>query len=264
MLDSNPNSKISLEDLLRVKRAERPSAEFWQNFERELRQKQLTALVQKRRWWHTLPAVFNRRVYLPAGAAAVVALSVMGIRYSAPIASVQTQPQADAIAQADQSIEMLPTTEIASWSRPAVAESEPAADRSEAAPAVIGARFDRDATPNVGLLPVALPASVADAPSTRTIAANLADLEETEPDLVSAILGNRVAPSAPEVQTVGFSEDSVPRKHRLVARYAERLLDPNPKAPAPTRERLARKLGDDLVGSFGRVAVEQGAVSVRF
>ena len=54
------NSKVTIEDLLRLKRAERPGPEFWVNFEQELRQKQLTALVQKRRWWHELPVLLLR------------------------------------------------------------------------------------------------------------------------------------------------------------------------------------------------------------
>ena len=45
---------VSLEDLLRLKRAERPPAEFWQDFDRQLRAKQLAALVQSRPWWQEI------------------------------------------------------------------------------------------------------------------------------------------------------------------------------------------------------------------
>jgi len=44
----NPPSRVTLEDLLCLKRAERPPPEFWSEFERELRQKQLAALVERR------------------------------------------------------------------------------------------------------------------------------------------------------------------------------------------------------------------------
>src|SRR5258708_34553826 len=70
-LDQRP--QVTIEDLLRLKRAERPAAEVWTNFERELRQKQLTALLEKRPWWQELPQLLARRAYLPVGAAALLA-----------------------------------------------------------------------------------------------------------------------------------------------------------------------------------------------
>ena len=74
---------VSLEDLLRLKRAERPSAEFWPQFERELRAKQLAALVVRRPWWRTLPTralVGFSRYHLPLGATAVLALTFLSVR----------------------------------------------------------------------------------------------------------------------------------------------------------------------------------------
>ncbi|MEO7600304.1 MAG: hypothetical protein ABIV50_15325, partial [Opitutus sp.] len=47
-------TKVSVEDLLRVKRAEQPPVEFWADFERDLRAKQLAAIVEPRRWWAPL------------------------------------------------------------------------------------------------------------------------------------------------------------------------------------------------------------------
>ena len=105
MPNSDPKSKISLEDLLRLKRAEKPSPEFWSNFERELHQKQLTALVKKRHWWHDVPALLGRRVYLPAGAAAVVAFTLVGVRYTATTRVVEIPNTASQIASADPAIE---------------------------------------------------------------------------------------------------------------------------------------------------------------
>ncbi|MSU70225.1 MAG: hypothetical protein EXS39_05530 [Opitutaceae bacterium] len=74
--------KISIEDLLRVKRAERPPAEFWVRFERELRAKQLAAIMEKHAWWHAFPRAFARvsRLHLPLGATAVLAVTVLTIR----------------------------------------------------------------------------------------------------------------------------------------------------------------------------------------
>jgi len=73
----------TLEDLIRLKRAERPPTEFWSEFDRELRAKQLSALVQKHPWWQTLPtASFHAllRFRLPLGAAAVFAITFVSFR----------------------------------------------------------------------------------------------------------------------------------------------------------------------------------------
>jgi hypothetical protein len=74
----NPESKrpIEIEDLLRLKRGERPPAEFWAEFDRQLRAKQLAALVGKRPWWRRVPALFTgfSRYHLPLGAAAILAV----------------------------------------------------------------------------------------------------------------------------------------------------------------------------------------------
>lgn len=73
---------IAIEDLLRLKRAERPPAEFWARFDRELRAKQLSALVAKRPWWQRLPRAFSGfgRYALPLGAAAVLTVTFVSLR----------------------------------------------------------------------------------------------------------------------------------------------------------------------------------------
>src|SRR3954465_9223242 len=81
-LKQRPN--VTVEDLLRLKRAERPDVEFWTKFERELRQKQLTALMEKRPWWQELPQFLARRAYLPVGATAVLAFTLVSVKYYAP------------------------------------------------------------------------------------------------------------------------------------------------------------------------------------
>ena len=73
---------VAIEDLLRLKRAERPPAEFWARFDRELRAKQLSALVAKRPWWQRLPRAFTGlgRYSLPLGAAAVLTVTFVSLR----------------------------------------------------------------------------------------------------------------------------------------------------------------------------------------
>lgn len=78
--------KVTIEDLLRIKRAERPPADFWAKFERDLRAKQLAAIVAKRPWWHAIPRVLTSvaRLRLPLGATAVLALTFVAMRHQAP------------------------------------------------------------------------------------------------------------------------------------------------------------------------------------
>ena len=76
-----PSSRPSLDDLLRFKRAERPAPEFWAEFDRGLRQKQLAALMKRPKGWARVRPAFARslRWVVPATAAAAVALVVIQV-----------------------------------------------------------------------------------------------------------------------------------------------------------------------------------------
>jgi hypothetical protein len=45
-----PEAEERLSQLLRMKRQERPDADFWNKFDEELRSKQLSALVRTQSW----------------------------------------------------------------------------------------------------------------------------------------------------------------------------------------------------------------------
>lgn len=79
----------TLEDLLRFKQAERPSPEFWAEFDRGLRQKQLAALMKRPQGWARFrPALLiGLRWAVPASAAAAVALVVVQMSWG-PAATV--------------------------------------------------------------------------------------------------------------------------------------------------------------------------------
>ena len=74
-----PPPRPTLEDLLRFKRAERPPPEFWAEFDRGLRQKQLAALMKRPQGWARVrPVVISGlRWAVPATAAAAVALVIL-------------------------------------------------------------------------------------------------------------------------------------------------------------------------------------------
>jgi hypothetical protein len=77
MVDGNNinNRQISLEQLLRVKRTERPEPEFWDQFDHELRQKQLSALVHAQPWFvrlgRSISLIARRSAPVTAAAAAI-------------------------------------------------------------------------------------------------------------------------------------------------------------------------------------------------
>ncbi|HZZ21007.1 MAG TPA: hypothetical protein VFE25_16660 [Opitutaceae bacterium] len=82
-MNEDSRKKITVEDLLRLKKAERPPEDFWVKFDAEIRAKQLSAIVSKRPWWAGLTRSFTivRSLQLPLGAAAAVALTYAGVRY---------------------------------------------------------------------------------------------------------------------------------------------------------------------------------------
>jgi hypothetical protein len=83
-------TKVALEDLFQIKRAERPPAEFWPRFEQELRAKQLAAIVDTRPWWRSFSTKKTFvRLCVPLGAAAVVAMTFSSLR----VASVKSAPR---------------------------------------------------------------------------------------------------------------------------------------------------------------------------
>jgi hypothetical protein len=103
------DSKITVEDLLRLKRAERPKPDFWAAFEAEIRVKQLSAIVSKRPWWDRFSKVFAvvNRHQVSFGAAAAFAMAFAGFRF------VSAHPEAARVPQASAPV---PTTAIATVS----------------------------------------------------------------------------------------------------------------------------------------------------
>lgn len=274
MPDSPQRSKVSLEDLLRLKRAERPAPEFWNNFERELRQKQLAALLEKRPWWQEVPHLLVRRSYLPIGATAILAFSLVTIKYYMPVQLTQAEVPPAGFAPTG----YLPGTPSAVAVTPPV--SSPLVNRNDqAAP-----RLD-DRTPVTAMvaempavtaraevqMPVMVPPPAEETPSARSIAANLAHLEQSEPELVNAVVGNRLSSPA-RVQTASLQvadlaslPTSASRRSRILAQYSDRQLGPEPTAPEIVRERLVRRLGDpEITDRISRLGLRGDAVSLKF
>ena len=83
MADSNHSHAqyVKVEDLLRLKRAERPGEVFWNTFDRELHQRMLQTLVKKDPWYvQVLRGVSGRIAQTAAVGAAAVFLALMVMR----------------------------------------------------------------------------------------------------------------------------------------------------------------------------------------
>lgn len=258
---------VTLEDLLRIKRAERPPAEFWDRFDRELRLKELAAIVEPRPWWASFIRVGARisRYQLPIGAAAILALSFVTVR----------EYRTSDYAPSDLAV---PT---ASESVTAVSEAAPTETVADAAP--------RSSTvsvaPAMAVVPVAnvgehshtaplqsqMPTlSDEPSPSARAIAANLAVVQATDPRLVENVF-------AANVRTVEMRRPvSDPLTHMRVGMLADsrsaRLLTTALPLAANARattldsnDRLVRHLTEDqLYDRVSRIDGDANRLVIKF
>jgi hypothetical protein len=271
MSNSDRQSKVTIEDLLHLKKSERPSADFWAGFERELRQKQLSALVEKRAWWHDLPRFFARRAYLPIGATAVLTFTLISVKYYTPLHVAQgdgaTAIPLAALNNAGENGSALASSVPVSSPLVNRAESQPAVT-VEHAPVIASVQTVSEVAPE---MPAKVESLGVNSPSARSIAANFARLEQSEPELINSVLGSRLsspsrvqASSAPVVELASLQVNGA-RRSRLVARYNDRQPNAELVAPDAVRERLSRKLGDsDYNDHFSRIGLKGDKFSVRF
>lgn len=105
--------EVKVEDLFRLKRAERPDAAFWDNFDRELHQRMLQTLVKKDPWpIQVLRGLTGRIAQTVAVGAAAVFVAMLSLR---PALVDKTNPESDQSVQgvelAEQSASLSDTLE---------------------------------------------------------------------------------------------------------------------------------------------------------
>lgn len=261
MPNSDHRAKATIEDLLHLKRAEQPDAAFWSNFDRELRQKQLTALLEKRPWWQTVPQLLARRAYLPIGATAILAFTLVSIKYYAPVQVVQADRIPVGTNATPSHFDAAPSHQMASApvSSPLVNRNDPAS---------------KELTADTVTLATSQPATTDEmSPSARSIAANLAHLEQSEPELVNSVMGNHLSSPArvretpsPAMELASLSSSSGSTRSRLLAHYNDRQASsPEPVTTDAVRERIARRLADtDYTERFSRIGLKGDQVSLKF
>jgi hypothetical protein len=269
MRPSEPRPKITIEDLLQLKRSERPSPEFWSKFERELHQKQLAALVQRRAWWQSLPQLLTRRAYIPVGATAVLAFTLISVRYSTTSATTaRVEEQTDIPVSVTHHVAAVPAP-VAVAPAPAEPVELPKIDdrTAVAANATLSEQLPEHAT---HLAPWSAPMQP-DTPSAATIAATIATLEQTQPELANVVLGGRV-PSGNHLETAVARTAELAgvaavtsKRGRLLAQFNDRHFTPEPQAPEVLRERLARRMASEEINDrFSRVDYQADRVLVKF
>lgn len=284
-MKSDQKNQITLEDLLRLKRAERPPAEFWPEFERELRAKQLAALVTRRPWWRTLPQrafAGLARYHLPLGATAVLALTFISVREyqtAAPERSLVPNAGASSVAATSASAE----TEVAAVNSGAIVLSLPARGEFSAMSAPVDEIASTEAVEERATEPQALAGNVSamnalvgvavgverdESPSARSIAGNFTAVQTTEGQFNRSLLDNqrgfetRVMPA----RAVDPLAQMTPPSQARRARYLGKALPASAATTAPagrSSERLANRISDDrLYDSVSRYAFGGDRVSL--
>ena len=233
---------IEIEDLLRLKRIERPRAEFWPEFERQLRTKQLAALVAKRPWWDRLPSAFAglSRYRLPLGAAAILGVSFLS--FGDRLGNSDT----DGIVSRD-------PNPVASVEQPSAA-SEVLAARSD--PAVESASVAQGSAPTLVM------------PESATVAVAATEGTFTLPmaDTVAKIDAGLHRFGSVETRMLGasVSSDSVPSRSLLGSSFESRITPPRQTVDpfqkiTPPAERMKSKLTTALVA---RASLEVSSTTI--
>jgi hypothetical protein len=270
--DTDP--KITIEDLIRLKRSERPPAEFWATFEAEIRAKQLSAIVIRRPWWDGLSRVFAilNRHQLAFGATAAVALAWMGVEYTGSRRMVAGAPQTHAasvqaaVAVAAAPAPVVPVAERTVARVQEVEVSAPAASHAER-PVV-------EATAShLTQVPVAVAVdSPSKSPFADGFAITLADYREQSPDVASrsvfgsdrefepVLAASRQVPSEPLAQMDPTEE----RRERLLAPALPAYSSVSSRALASDWMRQRSSSDERMYESMDRASSDQALVGFRF
>lgn len=281
------NRPVAIEDLLRLKRAERPPAEFWGEFDRKLREKQLAALVAKRPWWQRLPQVMPTlaRYRLVLGGTAVAAIALVAIRDEPAALLLEAVEPANAI----ETVALAPVLEPAAGATfAAVDDLVPATSDQDVAvvATVLHSTFevaDAEAPSVEAVVLDNFPRVVAlgggagalggkareDSPSARHIAANLAQLRDQDQMAANRVLVGangfeaRVMPARTAVDPLQqMTPPGESRRARLLtAMVATAALE----ASSRSTERAANRFAEEGVFDQGhRFGARGDRVQVKF
>lgn len=261
---SQPRSKITVEDLLRLKRAERPSEEFWSEFDRQLRVKQLSAIVNRQPWWRTFPRSFAAtvsRYHVPMGAAAVVALTLITVRQYHKTDATASVKEAEAGTVKMESVAVLSASPSADAKTLAPVENAPvvaAVGESSGELKQVSVSAQSDGVSEHAEVMASLPID-----AIRVAVAN--SMEETLPlateEPVQLAATTKPSEQDPLAQVAGPREV---RRSRLLAYNV--AMDPRQnEGVVHSRERITSRLNEQaLYDSISRLGVNGDSLSIKF
>jgi len=280
---------VTVEDLLRLKRAERPAAEFWSQFDDALRAKQLAAIVERRPWWRIEfrgVAAGLARLRVPVGLAAVAVLSFVTVQqFRAPTNLASEAPVNDAdvaggtvVSVNGGAVVAVTTTDpnLVNAALEAVVDADNAV-----APALASAEVRSSAGAAVTSLSLAAAAASpvseeSGALATVGLASNLRSLRAsgfTGLDstgvamLELGTLRSSARAASVEEPLARVTSPTESRRERLAALVAPASKKSLSSAGSPdrVRERMISRLSEDeLYSSVSRLGVERGGLRVSF
>ncbi|HXA79757.1 MAG TPA: hypothetical protein VNV14_00685 [Opitutaceae bacterium] len=267
-----PPDKVTLEDLLRLKRAERPPAEFWAQFDRELQAKQLAALVGKKRWWHSAARTLARFSYLPLGATAALAFAIMvAHQYISPVAEIASSRKVPAAVAKIAPAPAALRTEVAALA-PSPAVTLPEKTNSTTVASVSPANYQaapaaiRTLPTTVTWLPDTLQATDATSLSEHSISVSFADERFASPrpasnlESMGEVKARRTADPLAQVSSPTETQHA-----RLLAALTDVRLVSAVDPVTLMHQRLATRMGDDgLADDAGRFDASGNSVSLKF
>lgn len=264
-------TQVTIEDLLRLKRAERPPAEFWSEFDRAMRVKQLAAIVEPRPWWAPFIRLGSRvaRYQLPVGAAAVLAVTFVTLREyqaTAPAPEIIERPASAVALRVD--APGVPVMASEAPSSAAVASAPVPVERA-AVPVITQVEVASvGRASHVVPLSVSTPQVAEPTPSARYIAANLAAAQADNPNLVNQAFGQAIRvrdtrePVRDPLAQIGNLRES--RRSRLLM-AALPVSETLGELATPSSDRTARRLTEErLYDTIGRIGVQGDRVAIRF
>lgn len=297
MMNSPENKpSVTLEDLLRLKRAERPSPEFWAKFESQLRAKQLAAIVEKQPWWRSLSLAGLVRHRVLLGSTALLAISFVSIReYRAVPAHPKSGEAVREVALTGSSTSLAPAeavvlAETANVVAPPAVEAAPVRLDSNAVARVaapensveasvyagapvesqaVAARADDAPQAAQWLVAVDRPDPDRLSPTARSIADNLAAAKEAHPELTNRFFGvsgfeKRVMPSSRQTVDPLAQMRSPSETHLRV--LASSVRSSSSVALGRDSERITRRISDERLTeeAISRFGARGNELSVKF
>jgi hypothetical protein len=278
MNESPRKTTVTLEDLLRVKRAEQPAEEFWTEFDRGLRTKQLAAIVEPRPWWAPLIRVGARitRYQVPVGATAVLAITLLAVRGYHPATTTQgLEPsiaETASLASPVPAISPVSVPDVANIPSGSSTAAIATVNEPAPAPAAIETSEPKDApaaTPTLGAAShVAMMNS--ELSSARYMADNLAAAQPGDPEL-DQMLGRSVrsadsnAVRTEPLTQVNVSDDS--RSRRLMAGMAWAASVNSSDSTLRSNEQSTRHLSERRLAEsdvISRLEMEGNQVRIKF